>query len=72
MEIYRLNKIKQKKKELIFDKALFLWRDIIVEKKEITMRVGEINMFSKHTYPQPVNNLRKKQNILCKTVDNSP
>ena len=34
------------------------------------MRVGEINMFSKHTYPHPVDNLRKKQNILCKTVDN--
>lgn len=55
MEIYRLNKIKQKK-ELIFDKALFLWRDIIVEKKEITMQVGEINMFFKQTYPQPVDN----------------
>ena len=57
MEIYRPNKIKQKK-EFIFDKALFLWRDIIVEKKEITMRVGEINMFFRHTYPHPVDNLR--------------
>ena len=54
MEIYRLNKIKQKKS--LYLTRLFLWRDIIVEKKEITMRVGEINMFSKHTYPQPVDN----------------
>lgn len=67
MEIYRLNKIKQKK-ELIFDKALFfvLWRDIIVGKKEITMRVGEINMFSKHIYPHPVNNLRKNRIFYAK------
>nr|DAD56730.1 MAG TPA: hypothetical protein [Caudoviricetes sp.] len=35
-----------------------MWREIIVEKKEITMRVGEINMFRKHTYLHPVDNLR--------------
>lgn len=30
------------------------------------MRVGEINMFSKHTYPQPVNNLRKNKIFYAK------
>lgn len=60
MEIYRLNKTKQNK-ELIFDKALFLWRDIIVGKKEIAMRVGEINIFFIHTYPYGVDNLKKNR-----------
>lgn len=65
MEIYRLNKIKQNK-ELIFDKALFLWRDIIVGKKEITMRVGEINIFFIHTYPHGVDNLKKNRIFYAK------